>query len=114
MNRWRLSTSRISNFRADVLLAGSTACGKSITTGPSAAISTLNSDRSPCTIPAQSMRTTAASSISKIRRATSGAYTTSPSRGAGWPSWSTTSSITSTPSMKWNGVGTRTPASLRR
>ncbi len=96
----RFLTSRSSSFSALRLFAGSTAWGKSMMTAPSTPMSTLKSDRSPWTTPAHSMRT-----VSWIRwacsfRASAGSRSTSTRRGAGWPSPSETSSITSTPSTK--------------
>jgi len=59
----RFATSRSSIRPAWLFPAASTACGKSMMTGPSCASSTLNSERSPCTTPATSIRTTSRTSI---------------------------------------------------
>ena len=65
-------------------------------------------------MPAHSMRTTSRTSVAWWRRASSGVKSTSFSRGAAWPSASATSSISSTPSWKLKGRGTRTPAAASR
>ena len=109
-----LSTSRRRSFRALVLCAVSTDCGKSMMTGPSAPTRMLKSERSPCTTPAASIRTTSRISFPYIACAASGSNIKSASRGAGLPSASMMSSMISTPSMKCRGVGTRTPAAWRR
>ena len=112
--RCRLSTSRRRSFRALAFCAMSTDCGKSMMTGPSAPTSTLKSERSPCTTPAATIRTTSRMSRPYITSADSGSNARSATRGAGSPSASSTSSISSTPSTKCSGVGTRTPAACRR
>jgi hypothetical protein len=60
------------------------------------------------------MRTTSTSKRSNTRVAWSRSKLTSARRGAGLPWASAMSSMTSTPSMKTYGVGTRTPAACRR
>ena len=74
----------------------------------------LNSDRSPCTTPADSMRTTSRSRVWWWTRASSGVKLMSFRRGAASPWASQTNSISSTPSWKLCGLGTRTPAAARR
>ncbi|MOA15862.1 hypothetical protein D3C78_1360450 [compost metagenome] len=59
-----LPTSRSSMLNAWLLPAASTACGRSMITGPVGVSSTLNSDRSPCTRPVHNIST-----ICEIRNA---------------------------------------------
>ncbi len=60
------------------------------------------------------MRTTSFSSVAWCARASSSVKATSFSRGAASPFASATSSISSTPSWKLYGRGTRTPAAASR
>ncbi len=64
--------------------------------------------------PAHSMRTTSPIRVAWCARASSALKSTSLRRGAAAPCASTTSSISSTPSWKLSGLGTRTPAAARR